>query len=144
MIYLHSRLSEGHTKNTRSALTWTQLTTSDVLLQDAQIQSHTTVSFRYSALYYKTKSLKGKSVCVCDREAIIEAKRKMLKAQSAVFKPPHAKLTELLLSGSSSDRWHHKTTAANERQLCTDSIQYIPNTLNNQKTGYMSSIKWQL
>ncbi len=80
-------------------------------------------------------------VCVCEREAIIEAKRKMLKAQSAAFKPPHAKLTEFLLSGSSSDRWHHKTTAANEEPLSTDSLQHILNTLNNQKTGYMSSIK---
>ncbi len=124
-------------------MTWMQLMTSDVLLQDAQTQSHTTKCPSGTVLFI-TKPRVWKAnlcLCVCEREAIIEAKRKMLKAQSAAFKPPHAKLTEFLLSGSSSDRWHHKTTAANEEPLSTDSLQHILNTLNNQKTGYMSSIK---
>lgn len=69
--------------------------TSDVTLHDAQTNQITRnkVSFRYSDLYYKTKSLKGKSVCVCLCE-----REKILNAQSAAFKPPHAKLTELTFS----------------------------------------------
>lgn len=59
------------------------------------MKSHATVSFRYSVLYYKMKSLKGKSVCVCVRE---KKKRKMLNAQNEAFKPPHAKLMELTFS----------------------------------------------